>query len=204
MAKKKLIVKASKEELDKEEAKRIASKRVVKERERGKKLKKEAGEKVVKETKVEAKEEVVKEPKKKVAKKKVKEAAEGSEESLETEKLSIDEVVEEVEAFKEEAPSELEKDMIAAENKFEEEIQEERIYTVPLAKLWGNTFKGKKTKKAMKCLHEFVTQHMKPEVIYIDPEVNRRLWENGIRNPPRKLRIRVTKSTEGLVRVYLA
>lgn len=207
MAKKKLIVKATEEELDKEEAKKEASRKVYKEREKGKKGKKESApeskevkEEKVKETEVE---EEAKAPKKKSSRKKSKETVK-EEAKEESEKLSIEDVVEEVEAFKEEGPSEIEKDMIAAEKKFEEEIQEERIYNVPLAKKWAPAPKWNRTKKAVKILKEFVTRHMKPEVIYIDPEVNQRLWENGIKNPPRKIRVRVTKSTEGLVRVFLA
>ena len=47
---------------------------------------------------------------------------------------------------------------------------------------------------------------MKPEaeLVYISQEINERLWENGIKNPPRKIRIRAVKTVEGLVRVYLA
>lgn len=119
--------------------------------------------------------------------------------------LSIDDVVEGLDAFEEEEePSELERDMLVSEGQFEEEIQEERVYTVPLAKKFRKAPNWRRTKKAVKVLREFVEQHMKPEWIYIAPEVNERLWENGIKNPPRKLRIKCTKSVEGLVRVYLA
>ncbi|MBD3353481.1 MAG: 50S ribosomal protein L31e [Candidatus Lokiarchaeota archaeon] len=92
---------------------------------------------------------------------------------------------------------------MASEAQFEEEIQEERIYNVPLAREFMKAPKWKRSKKAMTALKDFVIRHMKPEALYIDPEVNSRMWENGIKNPPRKLRIRVTKSVEGLVRVFL-
>ncbi|MHA1818987.1 MAG: 50S ribosomal protein L31e [Promethearchaeota archaeon] len=118
--------------------------------------------------------------------------------------VSLDEVAEGLEAFEEEETTELEREMVASEKEFDEEIQEERIYIVPLARESHKAPYWKRTKRAIKALREFVTRHMKPEELYIDPEVNERLWENGIKNPPRKIRIRVTKSTEGFVRVFLA
>jgi large subunit ribosomal protein L31e len=89
---------------------------------------------------------------------------------------------------------------------FEEEIQEERYYVVPLAKKgYERVPRWKASKKAVKVLREFLTRHMKPEgEVYIAPEVNERIWENGIKNPPRKIRVRVTKSIDGIVRTYLA
>ena len=46
---------------------------------------------------------------------------------------------------------------------------------------------------------------MKPEGdVYISQELNERIWEKGNRNPPRKIRIRCTKSVDGVVRAYLA
>ena len=40
--------------------------------------------------------------------------------------------------------------------------------------------------------------------IVISNEVNERIWSRGIEKPPRRIRVRVTKDREGLVRVYLA
>ena len=127
---------------------------------------------------------------------------EDKETSEEIDSLSIDDVTQELSAFEEE-PSEVEREISAAEE-FEEEIQEERIYIVPLAKEFQKAPNWNRTKRAMKALRKFVNRHMKPEVLYISQEVNERMWENGIKNPPRKIRVRVTKSVEGLVRVFLA
>ncbi|MHA1775356.1 MAG: 50S ribosomal protein L31e [Promethearchaeota archaeon] len=92
------------------------------------------------------------------------------------------------------------------EEEFEEEIQEERFYVVPLAKKgFEKAPRWKAAKKAIKVLQKFLTRHMKPEgPVYISPEINERIWENGIKNPPRKIRVRVTKSVDGIVRAYLA
>jgi large subunit ribosomal protein L31e len=128
---------------------------------------------------------------------------EEKETSEQIDSLSIDDVTQELSAFEEE-PSEVEREISAAEEEFEEEIQEERIYVVPLAKEFQKAPNWNRTKRAMKALKKFVNRHMKPEVLYISQEVNERMWENGIKNPPRKIRVRLTKSVEGLVRVFLA
>jgi large subunit ribosomal protein L31e len=45
---------------------------------------------------------------------------------------------------------------------------------------------------------------VKPTEIFIDPTVNEYIWARGIRNPPRKIRIKLSKDTDGLVTVTLA
>ncbi|MHA1584065.1 MAG: 50S ribosomal protein L31e [Promethearchaeota archaeon] len=101
--------------------------------------------------------------------------------------------------------SELEQEISDEESEFEEEIQEERFYVVPLAKGFRKGPKWNASKKAMKTLQEFLRRHMKPEgEVFVSMELNQRVWENGIKNPPRRVRIRVTKSVDGIVRAYLA
>ncbi len=89
---------------------------------------------------------------------------------------------------------------------FDEEIQEERFYVIPLAKKgYEKTPRWKNSKKAIKVVRQFLERHMKPEgEVYISQDVNERVWENGIKNTPRKIRVRVTKSVDGIVRAYLA
>ena len=132
----------------------------------------------------------------------------------EEKKEKIEEVPkEDVDAFdlkeapvSEEELSEVEQEIKEAETEFDEEIQEERYYVVPLAKKgFEKSPRWKRSKKAMIVLREFLTRHMKPEGdVYISQELNERVWENGIKNPPRKIRIRCTKSVDGIVRAYLA
>jgi large subunit ribosomal protein L31e len=45
---------------------------------------------------------------------------------------------------------------------------------------------------------------MKPEEMVIDPAVNEAIWARGITNPPRKIRVRLSKDDEGFVTVSLA
>jgi large subunit ribosomal protein L31e len=96
----------------------------------------------------------------------------------------------------------------------EEEIVEERIYTIPLRRAWIAPRK-KRAPRAMRIVRSFVQRHMKvePEVkgeeeeegrLVISNEVNERLWSRGIEKPPRNIRIRAVKDKEGVVTLYLA
>ncbi len=96
----------------------------------------------------------------------------------------------------------------------EEDIVEERFYTIPLRKVWTAPRK-KRAPKAARVVRSFVLKHMKvqldtveeeeePEKLVIDNEVNEKLWSRGIEKPPRKIRVRVVKDKEGVVTVLLA
>lgn len=83
------------------------------------------------------------------------------------------------------------------------EAVEERIYTVPLGRAWVAP-RYRRSEKAITVLRRFVQRHMKPESIIIDPTVNEAIWERGITNPPRKIRVRLSKDDEDVVTVTLA
>ena len=95
----------------------------------------------------------------------------------------------------------------------DEDIVEERFYTIPLGKAWISTRK-KRAPRATRIVKSFVLKHMKvrteaeedeePERLVIDNEVNEKLWSRGIEKPPRKIRVRVVKDKEGVVTVLLA
>ena len=100
--------------------------------------------------------------------------------------------------------------------KKEEEIVEERFYTVPLQKALIRP-PHKRTPRAMSLLKIFINRHMKvgmkvdeedeeeemPQLI-ITEQVNEKLWSHGIEKPPRKIKVRVTKDKDNNVTVYLA
>ena len=85
----------------------------------------------------------------------------------------------------------------------EAEPVEERIYTVPLGRAWVAP-RYKRAEKAVTLLRAFVERHMKPSSIRIDPEVNEAVWRRGIENPPRRIRVKLSKDEEGAVTVTLA
>ncbi|MCW4000739.1 MAG: 60S ribosomal protein L31 [Candidatus Bathyarchaeota archaeon] len=100
--------------------------------------------------------------------------------------------------------------------KEEQEIVEERFYTIPLQKALIRPPK-KRAPRAMQLVKIFVTKHMKLEMkvseeeeeeelpqLLVAPEVNEKIWGRGIEKPPRKIKTRVTKDKDGNVTVYLA
>lgn len=117
------------------------------------------------------------------------------EEIEETEELLEDTSDDDVEAPKEVVPDDIPE---------EEEIIDERIYTVPLRKAYWTGSRLRRANRAVRVLKKFVERHMKPEEMLIMPEVNEQIWSRGIEKPPRRIRIRATKNDENLVRVYLA
>ena len=107
---------------------------------------------------------------------------------------------------REEETEEAEETKEIKETEVEEEVVEERIYTVPLgrARIAPVT---KRAPRAIRILRAFIKRHMKADdedSIVISNEVNEKIWSRGIEKPPRRIRVRVTKNREGLVRVYLA
>ena len=142
-----------------------------------------------------------------MSKKKKEAKAEVSEEEPEIEVIEETEEIEDLEEI-EEATTDAEDKVEAVpediEPEEEEEIIDERIYTVPLRKAYWTGSRLRRSNKAVKVLRKFVERHMKPEELLIQPEVNERIWARGIQKPPRRVRIRATKNSDNLVRVYLA
>jgi large subunit ribosomal protein L31e len=128
---------------------------------------------------------------------------EDEEEIEEIEEFSLDEIseVEEVSEVFEEELEEFEE--IEEEEAPKEEIIDERIYIIPLAKARRGP-RNKRAKKAIRYLREFMERHFKPESLVISQEVNEAIWARGIQKPPRKIKIRATKNIDGLVVCYLA
>ena len=135
--------------------------------------------------------------------KKKKEVEEEVSEEPELEEIEETEEAPEVEDVPTDA-KEIEAEEAAAAEEEEEEIIDERIYTVPLRKAYWTGSRLRRANKSVRILKEFVERHMKPEELLIQPEVNEQIWARGIQSPPRRLRIRATKNSDNLVRVYLA
>ena len=80
----------------------------------------------------------------------------------------------------------------------------ERTITIPLraTKMEPRT---KRAKRAVKEVRENIMRHMKvdAEHVWIDQELNEKLWERGIQNPPSKITVHAVKFDDGLVEVSL-
>jgi len=147
----------------------------------------------------------------------VEKAVEEVEEDTET--LAKEEEVKETEEEKVEAEEELpsveEEIEPLPQEEAEEEIVEERLYTIPLGEAWIAPAQ-KRVPKAMRIIRDFVNRHMKlmvegelveeeePKKLIISNEVNERIWRRGIQKPPRKVRVRAARDVKGNVTVYLA
>jgi len=138
---------------------------------------------------------------------------EAAEEREEAETLEKEEEVAEAE---EEIPQAEEEEVKPPPRKeVEEEIVEERIYTIPLGKAWIAP-PNKRAPRAVRIIKAFLTRHMKleahgegeeeeePKKLIISNEVNEKVWRRGIEKPPRKIHVRAAKDKEGNVTVYLA
>ena len=144
-------------------------------------------------------------------------------EETELEEMLEEEPAEEI-AEPEETSAETEKEAEEKEEKKpakkkkgkEEEIVEERFYTIPLGKASVRPPK-KRAPRAIQLIRAFITKHMKLEIrleeeeeegelpkLIISKEVNEKIWDRGIEKPPRKIRVRAAKDSDGNVTVYLA
>jgi len=72
----------------------------------------------------------------------------------------------------------------------------ERIYTINLGKVLLSP-SNQRAKRAINMIREFASKHMKSENIKIEEEISHLVWARGIRNPPRKIRVKITKDDDG-------
>ncbi len=74
----------------------------------------------------------------------------------------------------------------------------ERVYAINLGKVLLSP-NNRRSKRAINMIREFARHHMKTEDVKIDEELAQQIWKRGIRHPPRKIRVRMTKTDEGFV-----
>ena len=85
----------------------------------------------------------------------------------------------------------------------EEEPEEVRTYVIPLGRT-RVTARKKRAPRAISLIREFAKRHMKAEEVKIAPELNELIWSRGIEKPPRRVKVRMEKYKDGLVKVYPA
>jgi large subunit ribosomal protein L31e len=68
-----------------------------------------------------------------------------------------------------------------------------RDYTIHLAKYTHKTTFKSKTPRAVKKIKEFATKAMGTKDVRIDVEVNKFVWSQGVRNPPKRIRVRLSR-----------
>jgi len=78
----------------------------------------------------------------------------------------------------------------------------ERVYTIPLGKVKLSQSQHRAV-RAINMIKEFARHHMKVEEIKIEEDLSHLIWSRGVRNPPRKVRVRLSKTDEGYILVSL-
>ncbi|MEM1551896.1 MAG: 50S ribosomal protein L31e [Candidatus Bathyarchaeia archaeon] len=135
----------------------------------------------------------------------------------ETAEEPLEEELEKGEAEKPLEEEAAEEEVKPPREEIEEEIVEERFYTIPLGKAWLVP-PNKRAPKAIRIIRDFIKRHMKleakregeeeeeaePKKLIISNEVNEKVWSRGIEKPPRKIRVRAARDKDGNVTVYLA
>jgi large subunit ribosomal protein L31e len=120
----------------------------------------------------------------------------GNEEESVKEEDTAEEVVEEELEEKEEEEELVEEKQVYPGLPEDVDVIEERIYVVPLWKVVRRARRLHRAKRAARFLREFISRHMKTPNVKVSPEVNEMIWARGIRNPPRRLTVRVVRTSE--------
>ncbi len=76
----------------------------------------------------------------------------------------------------------------------------ERVYTINLGKALLSQSQHRAV-RAINMIKEFARHHMKVEDIKIEEDLAHQIWSKGVRSPPRKVRVRMSKTDEGYVLV---
>ena len=87
--------------------------------------------------------------------------------------------------------------------KEESKIVLERTYTIPLSRELLKVPYYKKAKKAVRAVQKFLSKHMKSDDVRLMRQLNMKLWENGMKNPPKNIKVTTTKDDKGVVRAEL-
>ena len=68
-----------------------------------------------------------------------------------------------------------------------------RDYTIHLAKRTHKTTFKAKTPKAIKAIRKFAQDAMGTKDVRISSDVNKEVWKQGVRNPPKRIRVRLSR-----------
>lgn len=76
----------------------------------------------------------------------------------------------------------------------------ERVYTINLGKVLLSV-DTHRAPRAINMIKEFARHHMKTSEIKIEEDLAHIIWSRGVRSPPRKIRVRMSKTDEGYILV---
>ncbi len=79
-------------------------------------------------------------------------------------------------------------------------MEEEQVYTIPLRDA-QKAERRKRAATASRLIKKFARKHMKVDRVKIDSNLNHEIWKRGAEKPPAKVRVRITKTTDGVAEV---
>ena len=86
------------------------------------------------------------------------------------------------------------------------EIIEQKTVTVSFSKpIYGRKLpRAKRAPRAIKYLRERIARHWDVEEVTIDEKVNEYIFRRGLEYPPRRITVKITKTEDDSVEVFLA
>src|SRR3989338_6839017 len=79
----------------------------------------------------------------------------------------------------------------------------ERVYTIPRSRELLKVPYYRKAKKAGRVVRAFLEKHMKSNDVKIGRHLNMKIWEHGIKNPPKNIKVTASKDASGVVKAEL-
>lgn len=74
----------------------------------------------------------------------------------------------------------------------------EKVYTIPLRDAFAVS-KTKRANSATKTVKEYLTGKLKLSDVKLDQSINKALWMKGMKKPPRRIKIKVTKEEDKVI-----
>ncbi|MBU2560091.1 60S ribosomal protein L31 [archaeon] len=76
----------------------------------------------------------------------------------------------------------------------------ERVFVIPLREV-KKTPRSKRVQKAVKFIRGYISKHMKTEDVKLSDALNKKIWEQGMRNIPSKIEVKASVGEDGGVLV---
>jgi len=80
---------------------------------------------------------------------------------------------------------------------------EEKIYVIPLRRIFLGFPKYKRANKALRGVREYLEKHLKSDKIRIGKGLNEEIWKHGIKEPPHHVKVIAKKDKDGVINAEL-
>lgn len=80
---------------------------------------------------------------------------------------------------------------------------EERVYVIPLRRIFLGFPKYKRANKALRGVREYLEKHLKSDKIRIGKGLNEEIWKHGIKEPPHHVKVIAKKDKDGVITAEL-